>query len=1466
MPLNRLLKPALKKFITVIFFVCSLVAFGHVETSSSVADTSANQSGQGGEDVPVTPKAFDKLQGYASRALAIQETVTNSQAFDDIVNGKEISLPARIIPPSGDENYSLVIDSINFTPTKAYAVVYMIIKVPVGGETKELVFVGDKITFTRNGGFSGEKTLKLAKDVDFNVGKGSKLIVKSGVDDPSRATYVKFDCDGFEELAISADVMFSRSIMLPVDADGTVNEGYVTASFNTIATSWDDWMADLTFQERFQITNLPNFNVEASTIHYDHSDLRNPQALNFPDNYAFDASDPLWRGFYIREFDVAFPKAFHDKDRPNDPLHIGATDIIIDKTGFSGRIYAENLVHIDRGRIGSWKYSVEEIHLTLQSNSFVEGGFDGAMNLPISGEDKNFSYSAVVSKNDQNGLDYVFTVSNTDNLDFALWKAGKVTIAENSIIKIAVIQGRFSPEADLSGAMTVGVPMKEGSSKGFGATLAFEHLVLKTSSPEVSIGPGGGVSLAVDLPDAVESKLANFPIQLDSCGIKTGPNGNSLGLILGLTVNFQGEDEGGFGGSTRFTIWGKKDAATRRWGFDRVQLERIEVDVDNKAFKLQGYVEFFEGDQTYGEGFCGQIKAEFVEKLSVEVAGIFGNVDGYRYWYVDGGVTLPSPIPFIGVAGINGFSGGAFYHMSRAEEEPSIKCQVSDGNIYVPNQGTALGLKLGIGLVSMPTDNLFNGNIGFEVTFNHGGGIRRVTFYGTVELFNSVKTPALSSLAEQINKLDVDENGKPKSKPDYTGSAQVAAQWETYYDVPTKTFEGNFKVFVNVAGGLLKGSNGNNKAGEIAIFVSPDDWYLYVGKPAEMIGIDFAGIAQFNAYFVAGTKLPRPAMGPIPPEVSDKPSDFINEDMMAIGSGLAFGSRVDFRLRAGKSWKITPCSGWVGAEFRLMFGFDLLLTKSQAPVKCAQAKNGERGIKDWYAFGQAYAYLSARLGIDYKCLIKSGTWNLASFTASVLMQAQLPNPSYFRGEAKVDIDLLGLVRLKKNIDFDFGDRCGVGDPADIRVISQLTPLDSVTGADVYTKPMVYLKLSNHHTLFLAAENKTVRVHIDDENVSLKCKTCEVPNSEVEGEMKWSEDEMQFMFMPFEALEGLQEYEFEVSASLQEQKSAGEWVMYGSNEPVEVKKTTFFTAIEEDNIPTTNIAYAYPLPHMKNFYKEESNQGYIRTLVLPHKPLRLPPGYEYEMRWKSGSSLISSSRIVEVKEQRGVNQIEFTIPTDKMGLNKDYRVELFKVPSSSVSSGSGGSTASATEVLVLAYSFHSSAFGSFTEKMSKIAAQNTNVFDGKIEQSLSAFGSNTEGLAPEEVAAVTVQGIETADQLIILRPGNIPKEFKDGVEETIYASGNEEHFTYKLEERSNPPYDALYFVDDFDGVTVSYEIPFVVSQDKVDLKHRGNISFTTLPEWKAGKYTYFMDYYLPGGTVPVATVPMSFYLDRNLSIE
>lgn len=924
-----------------------------------------------------------------------------------------------------------------------------------GGEpaTRELLFGVDKLKIGRDGGVIGDAKLALLGDVEIPLGKAT-LLLKGGLDlatgDVAEKTYCTLDCNGFREVGVAASIIFPEDVLMPLDGAGQpIKNGLpVQGDFSIIVRNVNDILATVSLPP-FAVKGFDKVGFVLDGAVFDFSDYRNHGGQPFPSGYlARHYPDSvqganLWRGVYARTFRMYLPEEFRLKNTPKGQrIIVDAQNLMVDAHGFTSDLRVENVYPLSQGSASGWAMSLDAFALRFEESKLVAGSFLGKLLTPLTKpqEDQALLYKGMITP-----MGYNLTVGNTSALDFSFWKA-KATLAPNSRLELAVVEGNFKPRAILSGTMGIVTGLKNTSSDSSKNALQFkgvefQELTLQTEKPYISAKYFGYRG---------ESKLANFPVTVDELGVRFLQD-SIAALRIGVRLNLMGK---GFSARTAVEIYGaqREVEGNQQWQFQRVRLQSIMIDGSVSAFGIKGELNLHDDDPVYGNGFDGRVELKITtgkDSLIKVVAGAgFGRaLAGYRYWFVDGGATFSPGIP-VGPLQINQIAGAAYHNMKPAAPAGATQLasviQYGSGVRYVPDTSVSLAFKAIIGFKGV---KVLDGMAGFEMAFHQSKGLKRVALFGMATVntnfasslvsdakglyasmenkVSSVSNGALGKLQTKISQNNLvkrAQNEFPIDPSKVSGSLIVQIGLEM--DFERSTFHGQADAFVKVTPPVIRGVGPNGRAGWAVIHIDPQEWYIHMGSPTDRLGLEMnLGVATAKAtgYFMVGHRIP--GMPPPPARLASLIGSSVLSQRQAqrdtsltnTGQGMAFG--VDVSAKADFTAAIFYVSIEAGA------GFDLMLKKCN--TGCSDASYGMNG---WYAGGQAYAYLDADVGLQVYLPFKRRRFSVLNGGVGALLEAEGPNPTHLKGTLAGRYSILGgSVRGNFNIKVEFGqtNTCGL---------------------------------------------------------------------------------------------------------------------------------------------------------------------------------------------------------------------------------------------------------------------------------------------------------------------------------------------------------------------------------------------------------------------------------------------------------
>lgn len=1135
-----------------------------------------------------------------------------------------------------DPNYAIIISDVTIKPGMAYFTAYMSLTNPLDGQ--RLAFEAQNIPFSFKGGLAGDIRLALVTDCKINLCKDVDLLFMPG-------SYVEWDCNGFKRLRVKGRVEFASETFLPANYDGTLKKdgSKLSVQIDTEIKNLNDFALSLSI-DPFQIKGVP-LTFACKDLVIDYSDYTNPETVKFPQNYSgLSSSTPnLWRGIYVGEASVILGPEFRKKTS-NAPTSFSAKDLIIDRSGLSGTLSANNLLTMEDGDLGGWNFSVSGFSVTLLTSKITEAEFNGEVHIPMMKEGQNLAYSALI---DMEGR-YSFAVSPSDTLSFPVFGNSKLELYKNSSVTIAVENGKFVPTALLTGSISINAPLTKDNTKNnleF-AHVEFQEMRISTVEPvfDVKYLAVSGLS---------QGAFAAFPISVDKIAIRT--TASEARLSIGLVLNLMDSNKEGFGGKTTITMVSERNGLDFR--YKGLEIDRIQIDVVKPgAFELHGGIAFARDDPEFGNGFRGDIDAKFGNKIEVTAIALFGKVKGLRYFFVDALLAIKPGIQ-AGPLTFYGFGGGLYYHM---KQQPGVIDKNSfgasrSGVVYKPSDQIGIGIMAEVKF-GVASEQLVDADTKFEIVFNPSGGLERIGFEGNAKCI----VPGVDIVPEQIKAAAQKLSGGGKldfSPTDAALAVSIIMDMDFEHDV----FHAELEAFVNV-GPILRGVGDKGSAGKCVMHIAPDKWYLHIGSPTNPLGLKFLGFIQATSYFMVGhdipTKLPlHPTVASILKISPDQASSNRKEDNLESGKGIAFGS--SFSINTGD---LTFLCFY--GKFEVGAGFDIMLISYGKDCYCA-GHSAPLGINGWYAKGQAYAYLDGQIGIKVKVFRKEKKFEILSIGAAALLMAEGPNPLYLEGQAGGRFSVLGgLVKGECKFKVQYGEKCEIVKPGkaspvqDLEMIAALTPSDKQTDVDLFVIPQA---------VFNVPVNKIMNIS-DDNGISHRFRAnlekCELKQGgvTVTGNKQWNDDNTVLVLNFDEILNPNTEYIFEAELSFEEWKD-GKWETVKDNgaKITERKSYSFTTGALPKSIPADRIKYSYPVMRQYNFYPQEYPEGYIAFNVGLSAFFNPVEGWKQQARFVpvAGGKALTS----DLKYNAASKTLSFGIPTS-MPLDKIFRFELVNIPTTS----------------------------------------------------------------------------------------------------------------------------------------------------------------------------------------------------------
>ena len=1164
-------------------------------------------------------------------------TIENLSASD-----LQADLPVGIARQIGNTKYIIAIDSAYRAERGGWFFsAYASITFP--GTTTPIAFAAKNIGFN-NGGLTTSTQVRLMLVSTKNIPVNENLTIQLPADERN---FVEFDCNGFKSVNIKGDFIFSRGILVP-DVEKSPQSESVTATFEINTSDLSNIMTAVSVTP-FKISGLNDLSFEITNAIMDFSDISNPSGFSLPQDYQHAYGDDinLWRGFYLQDVSITID-GFSGNDAMERPM-AHANNLLIDDLGVSGNFSASNLFTLQNGSADGWPFSVDQMSVKLLFNQVNGGSLAGFLSIPLLGNEP-VAYTAMIEQDQiAEALSYRFSLSTPTDKEYETPFSAMVKIEKGSVISLEKNpDGRFIPSALLHGSLSV--------EKGELSVdkIRFENLGLTSLQPYV-------VSGDFSTAGSGQARTVGFPVRIDSVNLRVYQGQAGLGFAVAL--NFMNKEDKGFGASTYVQLLAKMNEPApevpdpeagnipngkQEWQFDKVKINDVSLDCRTQAFTLAGRLSLFNDDAVYGDGFHGNLQFSIRKILErgVKVNAYFGSKETFRYWHVDAFVPTGT-IPLLPPVSINGFMGGASYKMVRQKPlipdftqlGPEAISQVSTGNantalVYLPDEKAAMSFLAGVTLI-VANEKAVNADAMLEVAFNQGGGIKYAQFDGSAFFMTAIKSRGR-----------VQGGNVPK--------APVYAAMNMLYDNDNDVFHANLKTYVNLAG-VIQGVGSNGLVGEAVIHVDRKDWYFYIGRPTQMLGVSVASLATAQTYFMIGTKIEN--LPPPPPEVREIFGDIdlsLMRDDLAAAGGKGFATGVHFKVGFDSKNKLRPfyISLMAGA------GADIML-RNYGNAYCA-GSDGKIGIDGWYASGQAYVFLNGRVGI----MVKKKQFDIVSLGLAALLQAKLPNPAWMKGQLAGRYSVLGgLVKGKFHLKFTIGEECEIVQPGseidDIIVIADLKPDNAGADVSVFTAPQASFNTS--------IDTEFTMMDLRDEKHSYRIKLDEMTlyngNAAIPANLTWNNTKDVAVLKTAEILPQQSNLRVLVKIHWEKKVNSGFWesMKDASGKIIYEKKETIFATGDAPNfIPEENVLYSYPIKQQHNLHVDESPNGYVKLnygQAYLFEPNGETQSWEFLARFNNGQGKIS-----EVPLQYNVSDasVTFSFPDD-LQEQSIYNLTFIKKP-------------------------------------------------------------------------------------------------------------------------------------------------------------------------------------------------------------
>ena len=183
----------------------------------------------------------------------------------------------------------------------------------------------------------------------------------------------------------------------------------------------------------------------------------------FLDGYTGDSTE-MFSGFYIKNFKLTLPDQIRTYADTSKTINIGAENLILDKDGITGKIYANNVINYPKGNIGNLGASIDTVKIKLNNSVLTEAKMLGKITLPMSSVDTGnaINYSALFIQNNNSSTNthsssLTFTLRPNKDIQSKFFGEGKIKIDQTSSLNLTLSksgkQRTINLQIDLNGKL-----------------------------------------------------------------------------------------------------------------------------------------------------------------------------------------------------------------------------------------------------------------------------------------------------------------------------------------------------------------------------------------------------------------------------------------------------------------------------------------------------------------------------------------------------------------------------------------------------------------------------------------------------------------------------------------------------------------------------------------------------------------------------------------------------------------------------------------------------------------------------------------------------------------------------------------------------------------------------------------------------------------------------------------------------
>ena len=1151
-------------------------------------------------------QAFD-LQKRAQKAFA--ELGDFGEMINRLAGLERLKFPVGMSYGTESMKVDVVIESIEYSG--ALAIMHNVFLRLTIEQYPPLIFGSPEVSFSRTGGFR-EAKVGLIGDMVLPIGGSSdQVLILRGYDHRTdRGTMATISCDGFESIQMAAAAFISRRLIRPVNASGQQLAGFVQGDLSLNVTDLTDFTTTVSFNQDFMVGTNSKVIFSVREMVFDASEIRTESTINFPTNY-FGGEDPefgrsQWQGFFMGEVGFKLNKLTGANAEDNFGGII--RNLIVDRSGVTGALEAFNPLTLDKGRIGSWRFSVDDIMLKLYKSNFEELGVKGRLVPPVldDGTDKSaIGYAARVIDSD-----WLFAadITGSEEHPFPLFKdrvhlytGTTIQVGYSEVTDERVVQLTLHGAADLDKVWAKNDGTDSGSDP-----ITFQGLHVQSVTPYIkNIG-------VWDIPLQRSFGFGPFTFSLNN--VQAGMNEKQeVQLYFEGGAGFSGDDGFNISSTVGVSIIGDYDEEQEgRLVYDRTEVDKVGLCIATKAWGAKVELHWFEGDGKYGNGFAGRA-AIALSSMGYEpsddicemqggifASALFGNVDSMRYYnmellYMDleGGIPMgPLAIHAIGGSVSNHMRPTGIYDLDFEQVNPADTAKAQSSQ----NQGESMVVNESLGSSML--------GLHFTPDEDSGFGIRLMTIMaseGSSEIFNmnALLTFQFNAVGGGLDSIALDVDGQMMA----TLGLKKIMEFETpVYFNARMVYNHIDKIFLLNANVAFNFENAIVGGGHLTIYRDPVDWYVHVGWPGDpnnlSLKVPSIGL-HTHAYFCAGSTQV-PDMPPLPVQIRNTFSGESNDrtfDVNSSLSGMAFGAHLNLGSAADQKFLVFYY------RFHVLLGLDVNIRNY---VGYACGDDPTFGVNQWYGKGQVYAYLDGAVGLQ----AAGKTFPILELMAAFKIYLETPNPTYGEFGLMVKYKVLGgLIKGRAKIEASFGDRCDLTkNSLDINVFDEVIQPSNDQNLNV-TQDITFSSGVPFYKVFPDdLGNSKFRVDLREQQVSgTEAFAFYMDGNGTEQQIPCSryftEDNTFVTYVPDGIWPANTEVYLKPRAHFVQSANGGAWspVKDAMGKTSQDTIYRFSTGPYPDYIPSYNIEYAYPRHGMTNYYPEQLQwQGQYRGVFKLRK--------------------------------------------------------------------------------------------------------------------------------------------------------------------------------------------------------------------------------------------------------------------------